>query len=148
MDSGVKKVSSREAMQSVAAEIAKQLKSGDMLLLYGELGSGKTTFVQGLARALGITDPVTSPTFTIVGEYVVAAHPTITTLVHVDLYRLDEKNAARDPAVRDVLERAHDPGRLTVIEWADRLGEAALTGARKISFAHGESPDERLCDVD
>jgi tRNA threonylcarbamoyladenosine biosynthesis protein TsaE len=141
-------------MQTLAAEVARNLTSGDILLLYGELGSGKTTFVQGLARALGITGPVTSPTFTIVGEYAVppafakasAGRPDkgIFTFVHVDLYRLDEKNAASDPAVRDVLERVQDPGRLTVIEWADRLGEQAPKKPQRIGFQHGKTPEERI----
>src|SRR5688572_16710976 len=97
-------VSTPTALQEIAAEMASTLKSGDVLLLYGELGSGKTTFVQGLARALGITDSVTSPTFTIVGDYAVNFLPLsegeqegvgkrITTLVHVDLYRLEEETA-------------------------------------------------------
>lgn len=144
MANHVKTIQTAEEMQAVAEELVQSLNSGDVLLLYGELGAGKTTFVQGLARALGITDSVTSPTFTIVGEYTVSAHPTITTLAHVDLYRLEEENAAHDPAVRDVLERAQDPGRLTVIEWADRLGETALKKAQRIGFQHGEISEVRI----
>lgn len=145
MDSGVRTVGNREEMQAVAAEIAQQLNGGDVILLYGELGSGKTTFVQGLARALGITTgPVTSPTFVIVSEYAVGEVRGITTLIHVDLYRLDATIAAADPAVRDVIEQASDPGRLTIIEWADRLGDATPVGAKKISFQHGKSSHEHL----
>lgn len=142
-------------MQNLARDMVSTLRSGDVLLLYGELGSGKTTFVQGLARALGIADHVTSPTFTIVGEYSVgdqaapqgeprsAEREGVDTLVHVDLYRLEEKTAAQDPAVRDVLDRAGDPGRLTVIEWADRLGEEIPKTSQRIGFKHGEMSEER-----
>lgn len=131
-------------MHNAADEVAKSLRGGDVLLLYGDLGSGKTTFVQGLARALGITDPVTSPTFVIASEYGAVDHPFIKTFVHVDLYRLDSATTAADPAVRDALERAADPGCFTVIEWADRLGGAAPAGARQIVFRPGGSPNERI----
>ena len=144
MDHGPVVVQSAGELQALAATIVKELTAGSMLLLYGELGAGKTTFVQGLARALGITDSVTSPTFVIASEYTIQNHPTITTLVHVDLYRLQEGKAANDPAVRDVVERASDPGRLTVIEWADRLGEDAPASAHHISFEHGKTPTERI----
>lgn len=133
-----------EAMHRLAEKIAVKLRGGDTLLLYGELGSGKTTFVQGLARALSIADPVTSPTFVIASEYGAVNHPFIKTFVHVDLYRLDSATAAGDPAVRDALECASDSGRLTVIEWADRLGAAAPAGARKITFQPGRAPNERI----
>lgn len=139
-------------MHNAAAEVAEKLRGGGTLLLYGELGTGKTTFVQGLARVMGIAEPVTSPTFVIASEYSIHSLPPrrgggqegVDTLVHVDLYRLDSATAAGDPAVRDALERAADPGRLTVIEWADRLGAAVPAGARKIAFRHGQRPNERI----
>lgn len=141
-------VRSVSEMQALAAEMARELRGGAVLLLYGELGSGKTTFVQGLARALGVTEQVTSPSFTIAADYPVAGHETITRLVHVDLYRLDAPTAARDPAVADVLESAAEAGRLTVIEWADRLGEPVLAGARRLYFRHGREPSERVVDYE
>lgn len=137
------------AMQDFAAEVAQTLHGGELLLLTGELGAGKTTFVQGLARALGVTVPVTSPTFTIVSEYPVALpinqgkkRVSITTLVHVDLYRLAEGTVDTDPAVRDVLDRAIEPERITVIEWADRLHHPPP--AQTITFEPGEQPGVRL----
>jgi tRNA threonylcarbamoyladenosine biosynthesis protein TsaE len=150
-------VTSVEDMNAVAAEVARQLQAGQIVLLYGELGAGKTTFVQGLAKALGIEESVTSPTFVIASEYNVPPPSPreasgrsgdkggrgVLTLAHVDLYRLEENQASRDPAVRDVLDRAADPGRLTVIEWADRLGESGPKTAQRISFKHGETAEER-----
>lgn len=143
-------------MQALAAEVARGLRGGEVLLLYGELGSGKTTFVQGLAQALGVREQVTSPSFTITAEYPIDPLPLgrgggqegVFTLVHVDLYRLAAQAAARDPALADVLESAAEEGRLTVIEWADRLGESVPTGARRMYFRHGSAPSERVADYD
>lgn len=133
-------------LEEFAGEIVKNLQSGEVLLLSGPLGAGKTTFVQALARALGVPDKVNSPSYTIVGEYEVPHHQIIKKLIHVDLYRL-EQNVAEDPAVKDVLERIHELGRLTVIEWAERLGSAAPTGTW-IKFDYGSTADERIVTVE
>lgn len=129
-------------LEKFAGEVVEKLRGGDVLLLSGPLGAGKTTFVQALARALRIPDKVNSPSYTIVGEYVVSSHPLIKKLIHVDLYRL-EKNVPDDVAVKDVLEQVNDPSRLTVIEWAERLGFAAPAG-KWIRFDYGASIDERV----
>ncbi|MBU4285704.1 MAG: tRNA (adenosine(37)-N6)-threonylcarbamoyltransferase complex ATPase subunit type 1 TsaE, partial [Verrucomicrobia bacterium] len=71
--------------RALASALAAELKSGAVLALHGELGSGKTCFVQGLARALGVRQPVTSPTFTIVNEYCGQCP-----LVHMDFYRIQD----------------------------------------------------------
>ena len=136
-----KTISSADEMKSFAAKVVDGLAGGDTLLLSGELGAGKTTFVQGLAAALGIEQDITSPTFTIVGEYPVRNHQNITKLVHVDLYRLSE-DAAGDPAVRQVVsEQGGDT--LVAIEWAERLGNAVPSGTR-IAFEHGANENARL----
>ena len=138
-------------MQQLAAEVAASLKERDILLLTGDLGAGKTTFTQGIARALGITEAITSPTFTIVGEYLIPDHESLKKLVHVDLYRLEDDTAAHDPAVRDVLDRANDEGQLTIIEWSEKLGAAAPTpsdgGVVRIAFAHGATENERTVTI-
>lgn len=133
-------VKSAEEMHTLAESIAKKLEGGEVLLLTGPLGAGKTTFVQGLAKALGVQEQVTSPTFTVVGEYKL---PKRKTLVHVDLYRLAE-TAPSDPAVLDVLEQAGDPGRITVIEWAEFLPNMS---GRKIVFDYGDAIDERVVTI-
>jgi len=137
-------ISNVAGMDELAVQVAGEVRAGQVILLTGELGSGKTTFVQGLAKALGVKDQVTSPTFTVVGEYA-TGRGDIKTLVHVDLYRLAE-GAGSDPAVVDVLERAGDGGRLTVIEWADRLRDN-VKGDWMIEFRHGETKSERLVTI-
>jgi tRNA threonylcarbamoyladenosine biosynthesis protein TsaE len=108
---------------ALGAQVGSQLRGGEILLLDGPLGAGKTVFVKGLASALGI-DPeeVTSPSFTLVNPYA-ARLP----LFHIDLYRLD-KGVAAAHAV-DLDELLTDEGAVIVIEWAERLGNYPLTGS-------------------
>jgi tRNA threonylcarbamoyladenosine biosynthesis protein TsaE len=117
-----------------------------MLLLTGPLGSGKTTFVQGLAAALGVTEQVTSPTFTIAAEYQTNGAKGVERLVHVDLYRLPAGGAGQDPAVASVLAEQAEPKRVTVIEWAERLSEQPAP-ARQLAFAHGATRGTRLVTI-
>lgn len=134
-------------MEGLAASILADLQSGALLLLYGELGAGKTTFTRALATALGITDDVTSPTFTIVGEYPVKGSAVFTTLAHADLYRFEGTSAAADPMIKEMLAAASSPGRLTVVEWAERLGEVSIPGALKIVFTHGAEESTRQVEI-
>lgn len=103
-----------------AAGFAASLKAGDVVLLSGDLGAGKTAFVRGLAEGLGI-DPgdVTSPTFTLVHEYRGGRLP----LIHVDLYRLDKADLDEIGLDSDLAARG-----VTAVEWAERL-ERPLAGA-------------------
>jgi tRNA threonylcarbamoyladenosine biosynthesis protein TsaE len=116
---------SEEETQNVARELAGALKAGDVLLLSGELGSGKTTFVRGLAQGLGVNpDDVSSPTFTIVHEY----RGGRLTLYHADLYRL-EKAATDDLGLEEL--GVHDG--VLAIEWPDRLTHS-MSAARQITL--------------
>src|SRR5688572_12633311 len=134
------------AMHALAARVAARLVPGDLLLLTGPLGSGKTTFVQGLAAALGVNEPVTSPTFTVAGDYAARGRAGITRLVHLDLYRLPADQAGSDPAVAAVLDE--QPGeQVTVIEWAERLGRKP-DGAWRIVFEHGATSDTRVVRIE
>jgi tRNA threonylcarbamoyladenosine biosynthesis protein TsaE len=99
--------------QSLGAALARALVPGDVVLIDGELGAGKTTFVRGAARALGVTDPVTSPTFTI-GQRYVAAAP-VAFVSHVDLYRLASLRD-EDP---DLLADYIGADTITFVEWPD-----------------------------
>jgi tRNA threonylcarbamoyladenosine biosynthesis protein TsaE len=100
--------SSPEQTEQAGARLAERLDPGDVVLVSGELGTGKTTFVRGACRALGIDGPVTSPTFTI--GHVLAGSPEI---AHLDLYRLGSL-AAEDPAL---LEDYLTPDRIAFVEW-------------------------------
>jgi tRNA threonylcarbamoyladenosine biosynthesis protein TsaE len=97
--------------RNVARVLARSLRPGDVLYLYGELGSGKTVFVKGLCEGLGVDDDVTSPSFVIATEY----HGKYL-IAHVDLYRLDETAASDLPIEEYILKKG-----ITVIEWADRI---------------------------
>jgi tRNA threonylcarbamoyladenosine biosynthesis protein TsaE len=114
---------SEEETQAVARELSATLRAGDVVLLSGELGAGKTTFVRGLAEGLGI-DPreVSSPTFTLVHEY----RGNGLTLYHADLYRLE--SAATDDLG---LEEIGVKDGVLAIEWPDRLSHE-LEGARLV----------------
>jgi tRNA threonylcarbamoyladenosine biosynthesis protein TsaE len=108
--------------RAVAAALASRLRPGDVLLLHGDLGTGKTAFVRGLAAGLGIDpDDVTSPTFTLVHEYRGGRLP----IVHVDLYRVDGTDLD-DIGLDEALARAG----IVAIEWAERLTWAGTEAIR------------------
>ena len=108
-------VRSVPATWRLAAQLAARLPNGGVIALQGELGAGKTTFVQGLARALGIARPVTSPTFTLVGEYPGGR----LLLVHMDLYRLRSPDDLLTIGFPEYLERKA----LVAVEWPERAGD-------------------------
>jgi tRNA threonylcarbamoyladenosine biosynthesis protein TsaE len=105
----------------IGARLAALLRSGDVVCLYGDLGAGKTTFVQGIAEGLGIAARVTSPTFTLVHEYPGGRVP----LFHFDVYRLRGAADLADIGFDEYLAR----GGIALIEWADRITDA-LPGER------------------
>jgi tRNA threonylcarbamoyladenosine biosynthesis protein TsaE len=126
--------SSATETERIAADLARGLRPGDVVLLSGELGAGKTTFVRGAARALGVTDPVTSPTFTI-GQRYTAAAP-VTYVSHVDLYRLRSLRD-EDP---DLLADYIGPDTITFVEWPDAgIQEISDLGriVRRVRLSHG-----------
>lgn len=130
----VKRLSSVTETASAAAELAGLLKAGDLLLFTGEIGAGKTTFIQSLARHLGITEPVTSPTFVLHAIYESGR----VMLSHVDLYRLSGDIEVESFGFEDYYDTA-----VTVIEWADRYSgfqEPYLT----LHFEYGELENERI----
>ena len=104
--------------QEIAGVVAELTIAGDVILLDGDLGAGKTTFTQGFARKLGVSDAVTSPTFTLVRRYETSAG---FDLYHADLYRLDQLNEVADLGLGELL----DEGAAAVIEWGEK-GAPAL----------------------
>jgi tRNA threonylcarbamoyladenosine biosynthesis protein TsaE len=120
---------SAAATEAAAAELAARLAPGDAVLVSGELGSGKTTFVRGACRALGITDPVTSPTFTIGQIYGGDGAPEV---AHLDLYRL-ESLAGEDPAL---LDDYLTPERIAFVEWPGIAEPALERVAARVTLEH------------
>ena len=109
---------SPEQTATIGASLVERLQPGDVVLLNGDLGAGKTTLVQGLGRALGITSPIQSPTFTILAEYPARLRDSDVTLAHLDLYRLEPGADLYSAGVSEVIEREDG---IAVIEWPDRL---------------------------
>ncbi len=110
---------SPEETEAVGAQIASWLAPDTLILLVGTLGAGKTTLIRGLAHALGITEPVRSPTFTLVHEYRIQQPEALRglPLYHLDLYRMQSASELHTLGLDELLER----GGIVVIEWAERL---------------------------
>ena len=108
--------------QAIAAALAGVSRRGDLIVLAGEMGAGKTAFAQGFGRALGVTEPITSPTFTLVHSYAAGR----LTLHHADVYRLHTHHEVDDLALAELLESDG----LVLVEWGDvvagTLGEHLL----------------------
>jgi tRNA threonylcarbamoyladenosine biosynthesis protein TsaE len=128
---------SESETRAAGRALASQISPGTIVLLYGDLGAGKTVFVRGLAEGLGL-DPeaVSSPTFTIVQEY---RGPAVT-LQHVDLYRLSPREV-EDLALEDLLS----PSTVMAIEWAERL--PVMPGSAVVEVRLEHDGDARRIDV-
>jgi tRNA threonylcarbamoyladenosine biosynthesis protein TsaE len=139
MPSSTETVAASET-EAVAAELARRLRPGDVVLVSGDLGAGKTTFVRGACRALGVTAAVTSPSFTIARRYD-AAVP----ISHLDLYRLGDLGD-EDPALL-ADELAAD--RIAFVEWPEVGAPAGLDPARVVARVRLEhrGGDRRLVGV-
>lgn len=131
------KSDSPEATERLAAELAAGLAPGDVVLIEGDLGAGKTTFVRGALRAMGVTEPVVSPTFTI-GRRYSGTSP----ISHLDLYRVAEIDA-EDPGL---LDDYIGPERIAFIEWA-AAAEGRIPGVvARVRIDHAGG-DRRLITV-
>jgi len=124
------------ATQAVAAALARFLQPGDVILLDGDLGAGKTTFTQGLARALDVNEVVTSPTFTLVRSYHTSRG---FELLHVDVYRLERLADVIDLALPEFL----DEGAAAVIEWGDKAAPALPPDHLQIRFTFTDDDADR-----
>jgi tRNA threonylcarbamoyladenosine biosynthesis protein TsaE len=127
--------SSPGATEGIAREIAEVLQAGDVVVLTGDLGAGKTTFARGLADGLGVVGPVVSPTFTLAREYR-GRLP----MLHVDLYRLDRAQEVIDLGLEDLA----DDDAVIVVEWGD-IAAAYLPGDERLEvrIERGPGDDER-----
>jgi tRNA threonylcarbamoyladenosine biosynthesis protein TsaE len=122
---------SAQDTKNFAVSMAEQFKSqGGVIALIGELGSGKTTFTQGFAEALGIKDKINSPTFTLIKQHQLPNSDR--TLYHLDLYRLEEVNP-QELGLTDLFNKSGD---IVLIEWAEKLGDKLPPDALVIKFKH------------
>lgn len=124
--------------KAVAAALAELARPGDLILLAGDLGAGKTAFAQGFGAALGVVEPITSPTFTLVSQYE-GRLP----MNHLDVYRLEQLAEVADLGLAEML----DEGGVTLIEWGDAIIPALPTDYLEVHFAFGESDDERELEL-
>ena len=129
-------ITKEEEIETIVSEVLSMLPQQNtavVLALSGPLGAGKTTFVKVLARQLGITEHVTSPTFVLMKSYNVSNHPWIKKLVHVDVYRIegpDEVQVLNLPALYE------EAGSLICIEWAERIKKYIPKDALTITIEH------------
>lgn len=111
--------------EAIGAEFARDLPKGSVIAMYGDLGAGKTAFVRGMARGLGLNAHVNSPTFTIVNEY-----PGERELIHFDMYRLSSSDELFDIGWEDYLAR----GAICAVEWSENVSDAFFGDEIKVSI--------------
>lgn len=126
---------SPEETEKIGAALANTLKPGMVIAYRGDLGAGKTAFTRGLARGLGYTDSVTSPTYTIVNEYLGGRLP----LFHFDMYRLRSADDLWDIGWEDYLDR----GGVCAVEWSENVADA-MEGAITVSIAKLDDTTRRI----
>ncbi len=130
---------SPEDTKNLAASLVELVQPGDLILLVGDLGAGKTTFAQGFAAALGIGEPVTSPTFTLAREY----HGRLL-LHHLDVFRLDQIAEVLDLGLPELL----DSDGVILIEWGDAIRQALPNNYLEVALTFVDTldtaPDERV----
>ena len=125
--------------EAVGEAMARGMTPGTVIAFTGDLGAGKTAFVRGLARGLGVTDRVTSPTFTIVNEYEGGRLP----LFHFDMYRLGSSEELFDIGWEDYLSR----GGICAVEWSERVSDA-LDGTIRVDIRRGGGDSDRIITIE
>ena len=130
---------SPEETEAVGAGLAHRLSPGSVVAFTGDLGAGKTAFVRGMARGLGIPDRVTSPTFTIVNEYEGGRLP----LFHFDMYRLASADELFDIGWEDYLAR----GGVCAVEWSENVAQALDPGHIQVDIRRGAGDDQRVITI-
>ena len=131
-----KKITGEEQTRAFALELAEGLEKGDLIALSGDLGTGKTAFTRYIAEGLGITETVTSPTFTIIQEYRSGRLP----LYHFDVYRVNDEDELFELGYEEYF---YGDG-VCVVEWADLIEDLLPEGALRIHIDYGEKEDERI----
>ena len=126
--------------EALGARLAEQLEPGGVVAFTGDLGAGKTAFTRGLARGLGITERVTSPTFTVVNEYEGGRLP----LFHFDMYRLGSSEELFGIGWEDYLAR----GGVCAVEWSENVEDALEEDAVRVDIRRGDGEDWRVIAIE
>jgi len=142
-------VKSKKEMQKIAGMLAKELKpmfsnQAIILALEGNLGSGKTTFTQGFAHALGVREKVSSPTFVLLKIYNFSRAARFRHLIHIDCYRLDSPKDLLHLGFKNFLA---DKDAIILIEWADRIRKLMPKDSLWLRFQHGSKINERILTI-
>ena len=130
---------SPQETEALGQALVQKLAPGAVVAFSGDLGAGKTAFVRGMAQGLGITQRVTSPTFTIVNEYEGGRLP----LFHFDMYRLEDDDALFDIGWEDYLDR----GGVCAVEWSENIQEALEPGTVYVDIRRGQGEQERIISI-
>jgi tRNA threonylcarbamoyladenosine biosynthesis protein TsaE len=134
-------VDSIEAMQKFGAALGEQLRAGDLILLSGPLGAGKTALTQGIGRALGISG-ITSPTFVIS-----RIHQGKFRLIHVDAYRMRENQSDNTALFDDLDLESYLPTSVTVVEWGEGLANRIADSFLELKLSFGLGENERVIEI-
>lgn len=127
--------------QALGKQFAKELKPGDVVCLYGDLGAGKTTFVKGVSKGLGVKTRIISPTFVVVRTHTVPDKSSgIKTLYHIDLYRLQTEGEVTGINLKDLLS---EKDAVTLIEWPERAEHFAYHATWNVMFQQTEDGKRR-----
>lgn len=130
--------SGADETRALAGAIAELAVAGDVILLAGELGAGKTAFSQGFGAALGVTEQITSPTFTLARHYRGRLD-----LHHVDVYRLERLSELADIGVSELI----DAGGVLLIEWGDAVAPALPADYLEVRLTYGDADDDRSLEL-
>ncbi len=150
---GTHNIMLKEELSVLASRLSSQLQPGDIVLLSGDLGAGKTAFTQLLGKALGVREVITSPTYTLLGEYDVTDNQSISKFIHIDLYRTGDVSAPRASVLNntylgEVIEGAERSGAIVVIEWGELLETPITNNTWRISLQVGEKGEERIVTIE
>ena len=130
---------SPEQTELLGKKLAELLRPGDVIAYYGDLGAGKTAFTRGLAAGLGIREAVTSPTYTIVNEYLSGRMP----LFHFDMYRLSSSDELFDIGWEDYLAR----GGVCAVEWSENVENALEEDTIRVDIRRGDTDQQRRISI-
>jgi tRNA threonylcarbamoyladenosine biosynthesis protein TsaE len=127
------RTASVDETRKLAAALAELIQPGDLVVLAGDLGAGKTAFVQGFGRGLDVTEPITSPTFTLAQQYEgrLLVH-------HLDVYRLEQMGEVAELGLSELL----DDGGVTLIEWGDAIAPLLPGDYLEVRLTYGQADDD------